>query len=96
MSRLTRMILVFSLAFAVLFVGPSMLSSQFGPYPLIKIGDVLDLFTPLVLIPLYWLLYQVGQDKRPGLREGLAFMVLAALWVEGQESTPCESRAKVW
>ena len=84
MSRLTRMILVFSLAFAVLFVGPSMLSSQFGPYPLIKIGDVLDLFTPLVLIPLYWLLYQVGQDKRPGLREGLAFMVLAALWVEGQ------------
>lgn len=83
MSRLTRLILIFSVAFAVLFVGPSMLSSQFAPYPLIKLGDVLDLLTPLVLIPLYWLLYQVGQDKKPSLREGVAFMVLAALWVLG-------------
>jgi hypothetical protein len=81
---LNRLVLVFSIAFAVLFVGPSMLSSHFGPYPLIKLGDVLDLFTPLILIPLYWLLYQVGQDKKPSLGEGVAFMVLAALWVQGQ------------
>jgi hypothetical protein len=84
MSRLTRLILVFSVAFAVFFVGPPVLSSQFGPYPLMKVGDVLDLLTPLVLIPLYWLLYQVGQEKRPGLREGVASMVLAAPWVQGQ------------
>lgn len=84
MSRLNHVILIFSVAFAVFFVGPSMLSSQFGPYPLIKLGDVLDLLTPLILIPLYWLLFQVGQEKRPSLREGLVFMVLAALWVEGQ------------
>ncbi|NIN68601.1 MAG: hypothetical protein GTO63_28625 [Anaerolineae bacterium] len=83
MPRLNRLILIFSVAFAVLFVGPSTLSSQFGPYPLIKLGDVLDLLTPLVLIPLYWILYQVGQDEKPGLREGVAFMVLAALWVLG-------------
>jgi len=49
-----------------------------------KLGDVIDLLTPLVLIPLYWLLYQVGQDKKVSLREGLAFMLLAALWIEGQ------------
>ena len=84
MSRLNRLILIFSVAFAVLFVGPSMLSSQFGPYPLIKMGDVLDLFTPLVLIPLYWLLLQVGQEKRPSLREAVVFMLLAALWLQGQ------------
>jgi hypothetical protein len=83
-SRLTRLILIFSVAFAVLFVGPSMLSSQFGPYPLMKLGDVFDLLTPLILIPLYWLLYQVGQEKRPDLRKGVAFMVLAALWVARQ------------
>jgi hypothetical protein len=84
MSRLNRLILVFSIAFALFFVGPPLLGGQFGPYPLMKLGDVFDLLTPLILIPLYWLLYQVGQDKRPSLREGLAFMVLAALWVEGQ------------
>ena len=84
MSRLNRLILVFSVAFAVFFIGPSMLSGQFGPYPLMKLGDIFDLLTPLVLIPLYWLLYQVGQNKKPGLGEGLVFLVLAALWVQGQ------------
>jgi hypothetical protein len=79
--RLTRLILIFSVTFALFSVGPPALGSQFGPYPLMKLGDVFDLLTPLVLIPLYWLLYQVGQDKKPGLREGVAFMVLAALWV---------------
>ncbi len=82
--RLNGLILGFSVAFAVFFLGPSMLSSQFGPYPLIKLGDVFDLLTPLVLLALYWLLYQVGQEKRPRLREGVAFMVLGALWVQGQ------------
>jgi hypothetical protein len=83
-SRLNRLILVFSVAFAVFFMVPPFLSSQFGPYPLMKVADVFDLFTPLVLIPLYWLLYQVGQEKRPSLGEGVAFTVLAALWVLGQ------------
>lgn len=84
MSRLNRLILVFSVAFAVFFMGPPVLSTQFGLYPLMKLADVFDLLTPLILIPLYWLLYQVGQGKRPGLREGMVFMVLAALWVQGQ------------
>jgi hypothetical protein len=81
---LNRLILVFSVAFAVFFMGPPVLSTQFGLYPLMKLADVFDLLTPLILIPLYWLLYQVGQGKRPGLREGMVFMVLAALWVQGQ------------
>jgi hypothetical protein len=83
-SRLSRLILVFSVAFAVFFVVPPFLSSQFGPYPLMKLADVFDLLTPVVLIPLYWLLYQVGQEKRPSLRQAVAFMILAALWVQGQ------------
>ena len=83
MSRLNRLILAFSVAFAVFFMVPPFLSSQFGPYPLMKLADVFDLLTPLVLIPLYWLLYQVGQDKKTSLGEGVAFMVLAALWLLG-------------
>jgi hypothetical protein len=81
---LSRLILVFSVAFAVFFMGPPVLSTQFGLYPLMKLADVFDLLTPLILIPLYWLLYQVGQDKKPSLGEGAAFMLLAALWVQGQ------------
>lgn len=84
MHRLSRLILLFSVAFTLFFVGPVLLNNQFGPYPLLKIGEVFDLLTPLVLIPLYWLLYQIDQDKAPGLSESIIFLVVAALWVEGQ------------
>lgn len=84
MNRMSRLVLLFSIAFAVLITSPAFLNKQFGPYPLMKTGDVTDLLTPLILIPLYWLMYQVSQDKavRPG--EGIAFLVVAAIWVEGQ------------
>jgi hypothetical protein len=56
-NRLSRLTLVFSITFAVLIISPAFLNRQFGPYPLMKTGDVIDLFTPLILIPLYWLLF---------------------------------------
>ena len=83
MIRLARLILVFSICFAVLFISPALLSRQFGPYPLMKTGDVVDILTPLVLIPLYWLLFQVGQDRPPSRGKSAAFLVLAALWASG-------------
>jgi hypothetical protein len=84
MRRLSHLILVFSVLFAVLLISPAFLGQQFGPYSLMKVGDVTDLLTPLVLIPLYWLLFRVDEDNAIGVGEGVAFMVLAALWVEGQ------------
>jgi len=48
------------------------------------IADVFDLFTPLVLIPVYWLLFQWSGKGSPSLPESLVFMLLAAFWVEGQ------------
>ena len=84
MKRLPLLTLTFSIAFAVFFIAPAFLSKQFGPYPLIKIGDLFDIFTPLVLIPLYWLLFRNSTDKAPGATETVTFFVLAALWVEGQ------------
>lgn len=84
MNRLSRLVLIFSICFAVLFISPAIFRKQFGPYPLMKNGDVIDLFTPLILIPLYWLLYQLGHDKAPNLSESVVFLVLAAFWVEGQ------------
>jgi hypothetical protein len=84
MERLSRLTLAFAVAYAVFIVGPAFLSAQFGPYPLIKVGDVFDLLTPLVILPLYWLLYQVRRDSAPGTGESVAFLIAAALWVAGQ------------
>ena len=84
MERLSKLILIFSILFLVFFMGPPFLSMQFSPYPLMKVGDVLDLFTPLVLIPLYWSLYWLGGNRPIGLRGSLIFMVFVAFWVAGQ------------
>ena len=84
MKRLSGLVLVFSILFLVFFIGPPFLNMQYSPYPLMKVGDVLDLFTPLVLIPLYWLLYWFGGNRPIGLRGSLIFMFFAALWVAGQ------------
>jgi hypothetical protein len=84
MKRLSFLVLVFAILFAVFFIVPPLLSQQFSPYPLMKIGDVFDLLTPLALIPLYWLLYRLTEEKKITLSGVVLFVVLAALWVEGQ------------
>ncbi len=84
MKQLKRLILIFAIAFVFFFLAPAMLSSQFGPYDLIKNGDVVDLLTPMVMIPLYWLLFWVGREEGPGKVESVVFLVLAAIWIEGQ------------
>jgi hypothetical protein len=84
MRGLRRTILLFAVLFAVFVLGPPLLGRPFGAYPLMKTADVFDLFTPLVLIPLYWLLFD-GYFARPATRtEVICFLVLSALWVEGQ------------
>ncbi len=86
MSRLSWAIAVFSVAFAAVHISPILFGVPFPPYPSITIGTVFDLFAPLVMIPLYWLLYRVDQVKTtsgPPAWMGLAFLLLAVLWVEG-------------
>ncbi|HVU10285.1 MAG TPA: hypothetical protein VHD90_03365 [Phototrophicaceae bacterium] len=82
MSASSRLILIFALVFALLIVNPALLSQPFPLYPLMKWGDVTDVLTPLILIPLYWLLFRQGNT--PTLAENIAFLVFAAFWVEGQ------------
>lgn len=84
MKRLSLYVLVFSIAFIMFFMAPPLLNKQFGLYPVMKVGDVFDLFTPLVLIPLYWLMYRLDGSKAIGLRGSLIFMVFAAFWAAGQ------------
>lgn len=83
MLRLSRLTLLFALLFTVMIVSPALLSNQFGPYSLMKTGDVVDLLTPLILIPLYWLLFQLDPAQKPRQKETIAFLVLAAAWASG-------------
>lgn len=83
--RLTRggvLAMLFAVAFIVLFLAPPFLPYTFTPYPLIHWADVVDLLTPLVLIPLYWLLF-TSSPAPVTVPWTLAFLVLAAVWVEG-------------
>lgn len=83
MNRLPLLILVFSFLFAFFFITPALLDQQFVPFPLVKVGDIVDLATPLILLPLYWLLYRYAREDKPGLQASLIFVALAALWAEG-------------
>ncbi len=84
MQRLAWLTLIFTILFAVFIVGPALLNQPFPAYPLMKLGDVLDVFTPLALMPAYWLLFRIDRDRTPSHNQVVAFLVLAALWVEGQ------------
>jgi len=84
MKRLSALILIFTIAFTVFFIVPPFLGKPFDPYPLMKAADVFDVLTPLVLIPLYWLLYRMVQPK-PVPRSGIIiFIIFAVLWAQGQ------------
>ena len=86
--RLARLTLIFAVAFAVFVVTPAFLSGPFPLYPLMSGGDALDLLTPLVLLPLYWRLFRIAPEHAPSGRQVLLFVVLAALWAEGQGISP--------
>jgi hypothetical protein len=84
MERLSRLIFIFALLVTILIITPAFLSAQFGPYSLIKTGDVLDLLTALILLPLYWLLFQLKSGQLPKQGLMIAFMVFAGAWAAGQ------------
>lgn len=84
MIRLSKYLLVFSIVFFVLLVAPAFLGGELQIYPLMSWGDALDIFTPLILLPLYWILFWYACVETVKLGESLVFVVLAALWAEGQ------------
>ena len=84
MQFLRRLILGFAILYAFFLIAPALLSQQFTPYALLKNGDMLDLFTPLVLLPLYWLMLEHGGTGEATARERFVFVILAAAWAMGQ------------
>ena len=82
------LILLFAIAFALLILGPPLLGQPFPGYPLMDWADVLDIATPLVLMPLYWVLFTDAGRVYRTLSLALAFAVLAA---HGRKARKCIS-----
>jgi hypothetical protein len=84
MKRLSFLTLIFAVLSLVFFLLLVFFRIPFPPFPLMSWQDALDILTPLVLIPVYWLLFRDAEGEGPRLWQEIAFMLLAALWVEGQ------------
>jgi hypothetical protein len=84
MKQLSLLTLVFAVLSLVFFLLLIFFRIPLPPYPLMSYQDVLDILTPVVLIPVYWLLFKYAAGQGSSLWEEIAFMVLAAVWVEGQ------------
>ncbi len=84
MKRLSLLTLAFAVVSVVFFLLLIFFRTPFAPYPLMSVQDALDILTPLALIPIYWLLFKYATGDGSSLLEEIAFMALAAVWVEGQ------------
>ena len=86
MPRPSRITLIFAIAFAVVLLGPPVLGrGQFAPNPDLKWQDILDLATPIVMLPAYWLLIrQPGWAPDLDRSELILFLGLGAAWAEAQ------------
>jgi len=83
MKRLSLLTLIFAVLSLVFFILLVFLRIDFPLYPLMSYQDAIDLLTPLVLIPIYWLLFQSLASERPRLSGEIIFIILAGLWVMG-------------
>ncbi len=84
MKRLTISIPVFTI-FSLVFLNLLIFfRTPLSVYPLMNVQDALDLLTPVVLIPVYGLLFWAAGADAPGPGEMLAFLALAGLWAAGQ------------
>jgi len=84
MVKRSSIVRAFALAFTIFILVPPFLGKPLPFYPLMHWADLVDVFTPIVVIPLYWLLFTDGGRIAHPLRVVVAFVVLAAIWAEGQ------------
>jgi uncharacterized membrane protein len=76
--------LIFAVLSVVFFLVLIFFRTPFTLYPLMSNQDALDLLTPLVLIPIYWLMFRQTSREGSGLSEEVIFLLLAVFWVSGQ------------
>ncbi len=84
MKRSSALTLILAFLSVVFFLLLIFLRIPFFAYPLMSYQDAFDLLTPLVLIPIYWLLYKNVTCNRSTQTSELGFMVFAGFWAAGQ------------
>lgn len=84
MKRVSIQTLVFSVLALIFILLITFLSSAFPPYPLASYQDAIDLLTPVVLIPMYWVLFRNASSGHTTRAEEIIFMIFAAFWAAGQ------------
>ena len=84
MKKLSLLSLAFAILSLVFFLLLVFLRIPFISYPLMSWQDALDVLTPLVLIPVYWLIYRKVTDGPGALTSEIFFMIMSAFWVMGQ------------
>jgi hypothetical protein len=80
----SRLVLAFAVLSVFFFLLLIFLRIPSPIYPLMSVQDTVDLLTPLVLIPIYWMMFRAVTQGQAKVSEQIAFMVLAALWALGQ------------
>jgi uncharacterized membrane protein len=84
MKRLSFLTLIFAVLSLASFILLIFLRIPFPLYPLMSYQDAIDILTPLVFIPIYWLMFKSVSRGGAGLADQIAFMVMAAFWAAGQ------------
>lgn len=80
--RLPWALLTYALALAVFLLVPPRLGGEPGLYPGFTWQEAVDLATPIVVIPLAWLIADLAGGL--GRLGTIVFLVIAAVWIEGQ------------
>ena len=80
-ERLPLALLAYAVALALFLLVPPLLKTSVGPPKWFTLQEAVDLFTPLVVLPLAWVvLDRAGDLGRHGI---VAFVLIAIVWVEG-------------
>jgi len=81
--RMTPLIAAFAYAFAWFIIAPVVLSEPLPGFPLLQVSEAVDLFAPLVLFPIYWVLFARARAGAVSTGASIAFLAFAALWGAG-------------
>lgn len=84
MKRLSILTLVFALLSLTFFLLLIFLRFPMPLYPLMSVQDTIDILTPLVLIPIYWLMLKGITRNQTSSWSEIFFMIMAAFWAAGQ------------
>lgn len=84
MKRLSFLTLIFAILSLTFFLLLIFLRIPFPLYPLMSWQDTIDILTPLVLIPVYWMMFKGVTHSKAGLADEIAFMIMSAFWAAGQ------------